>query len=443
MSKLGEVAFINPNTSFDKLEKSSLISFIPMESVDDTDGIVKSLFTKRVDESKGFTRFMDNDLIWAKITPCMQNGKSAVVKNLIQGYGCGSTEFFIIRPKDNKVISEYLHLLLRDRRILSNAQNYFGGSAGQQRVSNDFLINLKVPVPPMAIQYEITRLYYSAFQLKQQKESSARSLLAGIDNYLMQQLGITLPEKTYDSETKAFIVNFNQLTGARFDPKPLTKYSTELQTAISNTVFDKYKLRSLITHQSSGDWGNDDSPVYSDEFERCLVIRSTEIDNKCNLKLDGKRVKYRLINKEKLQKLDLELNDILIEKSGGSPDQPVGRVAILDSSLGSLDQFCYSNFIHKIRCDQSKIQAEYLYFILQSFHSIGLTEILQSQTNGIRNLIMKSYFDLSIPLPPLEKQTEIVAHINSVRLQARELQSEAAALLDKAKQEIEEMILGN
>lgn len=440
--KLSEVAFINPTTSFDKFEKSSLISFIPMESVDEIDGIVKSYFTKQVMESKGFTRFKENDLIWAKITPCMQNGKSAVVKNLLQGVGCGSTEFFIIRPKDNRVTPEYLHLLLRDKRILSNAQNYFGGSAGQQRVSKDFLINLKIPVPPVTIQNEITQLFRSAFQTKLQKESIARSLLAGIDNYLLQQLGITLPEKKNHLSSKTFIVNFNQLTGVRFDPKPFEKYYTDLQVAISNSGYKPNKLKNIITHLSSGDWGIDDSPVYANDFERCLVIRSTEFDNEYNLMLDSKRVKYRLINREKLLKLDMQRNDILIEKSGGSPDQPVGRVVILDSSLGPLNKFCFSNFIHKIRCDQSKVDAQYLYFLLRSFHTIGLTETLQSQTNGIRNLMMKSYLDLTIPIPPLEKQSEIVTHINSVRQQARQLQSEAAVLLENAKQEIEKMILG-
>ncbi len=346
----------------------------------------------------------------------------------------------LIRP-NKKVTSKYLELFLNSSLAFIQFQRVIKG-AGVPDLHLEDIRKLKLPIPPIITQQAIVQFFNDTYHLKQQKESSARSLLAGIDNYLLQQLGITLPEKKNHLSSKTFIVNFNQLTGVRFDPKPFEKYYTDLQIAISNSGYKLNKLKNIITHLSSGDWGIDDSPVYSDDFERCLVIRSTEFDNEYNLMLDSKRVKYRLINREKLLKLDLQRNDILIEKSGGSPDQPVGRVAILDSSLGTLNKFCFSNFIHKIRCDQSKVDAEYLYFLLRSFHTIGLTETLQSQTNGIRNLMMKSYLDLTIPIPPLEKQSEIVAHINSVRQKAHQLQSEAAAILGNAKQEIEKMILG-
>lgn len=75
-------------------------------------------------------------------------------------------------------------------------------------------------------------------------------------------------------------------------------------------------------------------------------------------------------------------------------------------------------------------------------HNIKLTDAMQSQTNGIRNLIMSNYYNQHIPLPPLEKQNEIAQHIQSIRNQARNLQKEAQEILEKAKKEVEQIILG-
>jgi type I restriction enzyme S subunit len=156
VENLGRLAFIDPKVTFEKLKMESEISFVPMEAINERDGVIEELRSKKVNETKGFTRFQENDLIWAKITPCMQNGKSAVARNLKQGFACGSTEFYVIRPRTEAVLVDYLHHLLRNKRVLKAAQNFFSGSAGQQRVSVDFLKNFRVPVPPIEIQEEIT-----------------------------------------------------------------------------------------------------------------------------------------------------------------------------------------------------------------------------------------------------------------------------------------------
>ena len=103
---------------------------------------------------------------------------------------------------------------------------------------------------------------------------------------------------------------------------------------------------------------------------------------------------------------------------------------------------CYSNFIQKIRVDNIQIQPNYLFCFLKTVHNIGLTDAMQSQTSGIRNLIMNYYFRQSIPLPPLAKQTEIANHITEIRNQAQQLQQQGKAELEQAKKEVETMILG-
>lgn len=153
--KLSSCAWINPNTSFRGMDPDTLISFIPMEVIDECYCEVTSMLEKSIADSSGFTRFQNGDLLWAKITPCMQNGKSVVVRGLTNGFGCGSTEFFVIRPRTNLLSIGYLQALLHMKAIRRTAMLYFGGSAGQQRVSIYFLENCNVPLPPYAKQQEI------------------------------------------------------------------------------------------------------------------------------------------------------------------------------------------------------------------------------------------------------------------------------------------------
>lgn len=154
--KLSSVIEIDPPTSFKENGSDKTISFIPMESIDELYGEIADLRETTVEKSKGYTKFEENDLLWAKITPCMQNGKSAIARGLRNGIGCGSTEFFVLRPKNRtEVLIDYVYLILRHHKVLESAQTSFGGSAGQQRVSKQYLKNLMIPLPDISIQKEI------------------------------------------------------------------------------------------------------------------------------------------------------------------------------------------------------------------------------------------------------------------------------------------------
>lgn len=153
--QLSHVAYINPNTKFPQFSKEMQISFVSMDSVNETFAEIENYKNCTVGDSKGFTHFQEGDLLWAKITPCMENGKSSIAKNLTNGYGCGSTEFHVIRPKNNSIIVEFIHSILHMKLVRENAKLYFGGSAGQQRVASDFLEKMNVPLPPINKQQEI------------------------------------------------------------------------------------------------------------------------------------------------------------------------------------------------------------------------------------------------------------------------------------------------
>ena len=189
MEKFQNCVLINPTTSFSGYETDTSITFVPMEKVSAEYGEADLSLRKVVAEAKGYTRFRDNDLIWAKITPCMENGKSAVVDNLKEGIGCGSTEFHVFRALEGINI-HYIHALLRLKSLREYAALHFTGSAGQQRVSSEFFKELIIPKPPIEKQTEIadyiTNTRNQAKQLQQEadvvveqaKERVERMLLA-------------------------------------------------------------------------------------------------------------------------------------------------------------------------------------------------------------------------------------------------------------------------
>lgn len=148
-----QMAFrINPSTHIPN--EIDEITFLPMECISDVYGTVIEKRTIN-SKTKGYTKFKDNDVIFAKITPCMQNGKCAVVKELKQGFGMGSTEFHVFRAISDDILPEFLHSLLRTKMLRKAAMNFFTGSSGQQRVSSEFVENLYIPFPSLEVQTEI------------------------------------------------------------------------------------------------------------------------------------------------------------------------------------------------------------------------------------------------------------------------------------------------
>ena len=169
MKKLGTLVAINPDNDFSKLDENLEMTFLPMASISDKFGEIVNAEKGKNGDSNGYTKFKEGDLLWAKITPCMQNGKSAIAKNLINNRGYGSTEFYVIRNKnENELYFDYIYHLLRTKIIRETATKYFTGSSGQQRVPKSFLQNLSIPLPDFYKQKQISdELYKIKYKIKE------------------------------------------------------------------------------------------------------------------------------------------------------------------------------------------------------------------------------------------------------------------------------------
>lgn len=159
LSLLPDIVEINPpKPAATVVAPDAPVTFVPMGAVDERTGAiarpeVRPFSTVR----KGFTAFADGDVIMAKITPCMENGKAAVARHLVNGLGFGSTEFHVFRSH-GAVLPEYVYHYLRQESFRQAAEDEMTGSVGQKRVPRAFLESTRLPVPPLAEQERIVHL---------------------------------------------------------------------------------------------------------------------------------------------------------------------------------------------------------------------------------------------------------------------------------------------
>lgn len=164
---------VNPAIKKDGLSDSSLVSFVPMPAVTEKTNQVIYEQREYKDVKNGFTPFQRGDLLWAKITPCMQNGKSFLSDTMPTEFGFGSTEFHVLRPKSDKIYMPFLWVLLSDEHILEAAKGMFSGSAGQQRVSDTFLRKMPAVLPPLDVQKALADEAFVAMEKAKQVTKAA------------------------------------------------------------------------------------------------------------------------------------------------------------------------------------------------------------------------------------------------------------------------------
>ena len=154
-TNIESISFVNPKTNVSKFNDRLKVSFVPMKAMETETGMVDVTQAKNLGQvRRGYTSFLNKDLLFAKITPCMENGKLAVVDNLKNGIGYGSTEFHVIRSMDS-INPEFIFYFLVREHYRRDARQNMTGTAGQLRVPTDYIRFSIIPLPPESEQTEI------------------------------------------------------------------------------------------------------------------------------------------------------------------------------------------------------------------------------------------------------------------------------------------------
>jgi type I restriction enzyme S subunit len=376
--QLGSVCEINPRKA-NGLNPEARCSFIPMEYVDDYLGAIIQTSVRQVSEvEKGYTSFQEGDVLFAKITPCMENGKCAIAKNLFNRIGFGSTEFHVIRTKD-RVIPEWVYYYLRQEVVRKEAGRNMTGSAGQKRVPSKFLAETLIPLPPLDEQKRIAAILTKADRLRRLRRY-ARELS---DGYL----------------GSVFLEMFG-------DP-------------VSNPM--GWEVKTLSDLKTRFAYGTNAKCYY--ESEGLPVFR---IPNVLGQKIDLSDLKYAVLPKKEAEKLLLVPGDLIFVRTNGNPDY-VGRCAVFDLDA----QYLYASYLIRARLNLEKINPWFLETYLRTESGRRAMSPYIRTTAGQSNIGMEGLGQIPVPLPPLplqEKYAQIVHRFERLRAQHREAERQAEHL---------------
>ena len=419
--ELGDILYINPSVTFSELTDNDVISYVPMEAIDERYGIISLAKNITVANTKGYTKFKKGDLLWAKITPCMQNGKSAIAQNLLKGVGCGSTEFFVLRPKSSNVLIKYIHFILRDYRVLKSAQNSFGGSAGQQRVSSSYLKTIRIPLPPIEIQQKLVDIYTAAQNAKLQKDKEAKELLESIDDYLLEALSIN-PSQEVSSES-VFTKRISEMIGNRLD---VSFYKDRFEMV--SRIYPNKRLSSIVDIDPTIRFTGlaDDTPISFIPME-CIDDTFGEVKEQRETTIAQTKGYTKF-----------EENDLLWAKI--TPCMQNGKSAIARNLTNGVG--CGSTEYYVIRPKTNDLIIDYVYLVLRHHAVLKAAQNSFGGSAGQQRVSSQYVKSIVIPHPPIDVQKSIIATVIQKKERAKQLQSKGSKVLEEAKATIEKMILG-
>jgi type I restriction enzyme S subunit len=394
---LTEAVELNPRPDRAALADDLEVSFVPMAAVEAGSGRLDATAIRRFGEvKKGYTTFREGDVLFAKITPCMENGKMAVACGLRNGIGCGSTEFHVLRPRPG-VHAHYVYHFVSSARFRSEAGHHMTGAVGQKRVPAAFLERCVIPLPGLneqrrivaEIEKQFSRLDEAVANLKRVKANLKRQRSAILK---VAVEGTLIPGNKPGTWKREQIGTVGAvISGLTKNPKRQQLPRKMPYLRVANVYANELRL---------------------DDVEEIGVAHS------------------------EVEKLLVKRGDLLVVEGNGSPDQ-IGRVALWD---GSIPNCVHQNHLIKVRFGEDVLPEWAMTWLLSPG---GRREIEQvsSSTSGLHTLSTGKVARLPLPLPPLAEQRHIVAEVDRRLSIVHEVEAEVDANLKRA-QALRQAVLG-
>ncbi|NCB46568.1 hypothetical protein EOM81_06095 [bacterium] len=403
-------------------EKENGIPFLRVQNLSPT-GILEFDDCKYINEEthNGMlkrSQVKEGDLL-VKITGV---GRMAVASVAPEGFEGNINQHVCVIRTGNKEISETLAAFLNTdigERLASRR------ATGGTRPALDYPALLSIPIIEDKHILEITS---KVVEQKKQNEAQADKLLSSIDDYLLNELGIKLPDPPENTlKNRIFTTSVNELTGNRYDPFYHQTYFNELLTSLENS---KYRKSKLGLHISEITYGASFNNEYVESGVPLLRIKDLKRNEIC---VD--EVVYLPENaRNLLGNCFVKHNDFLISRSG-----TIGIVAIVPENI---DGFAFGSFMIKFTlAENSGIVKNFLSYYLNSSLMIKLVE--RNKIGAVQgNITIPTIRNFPLVLPTPNEQQKIADHITGIRRQAQQLKDKTKELLKKASEEIEKILLG-
>ena len=377
-------------------------------------------------------------------------GKTKVVKNIPNGKRIILTENCVKILTNGSILPQYLSIVLQTNFLQKQIElSYIQTTI--PKLGIDKILGLKIPqIPPLEIQQQIVELYENAYTEKQQKEAEAQRLLDSIDDYLLGELGITLPKEdehlsqntdknniyNLDNDNplvkngRLFLTNLSEVTGKRIDPDYYSIYYKKIIAKIEKSKYSMDTISNNCINVFSGK-----TPSSSEYSKDNTVYPIIKVSSYKDYKIDVEKVAFAT----KEQPFNILKGDIFILSAAHQAEYVGKHIKYLEETPKYPTSFVGELLC--IRVNEEKLLSNYLFSLLNTkYYKILINREKTGQTSHI---YPKDVESIKIPLPPLQKQNEIAVHISKIRNKANALKQEGKEILEQVKQEVEQMILGN
>ena len=382
MVSVSDLFLLNPKSELDDNMK---VGFIPMALVED--GFSGNHFYEErtwKDVKRGYCHFQNGDIGIAKISPCFENRKSTIFKNLPNTYGAGTTELVILRPI--KVYTKFYLYLFKSDWYVKEGTKYFKGVVGQQRVHKEIFTDLHIPLPPFAEQQRIVEEIEYWFALIDQIEQDKSDLQTAIRQTKSKILDLAIHGKLVlqnpnDEPASELLKRINPKAEITCDNG---HYPVGWIDVILGDIFYHNTGKALNSSNKEGVLRNylTTSNVYWNQFDLSLVKQMPFRDNE-------------------LEKCTVQKGDLLVCEGGD-----VGRSAIWNFDYN----ICIQNHIHRLR-PKGDLNVSFYYYVLRflkEHNRIGGKGI------GLLGLSSNELHKIGMPLPPRKEQDRIVLKIEEL-----------------------------
>lgn len=396
-TRLRHVVRLNPSKSeIEDLEPDREVSFIPMEAIGE-DGSTRLDATRPLSEvQSGYSYFRDEDVVVAKITPCFENGKGALMRGLHGGVGFGTTELIVARPLRDRLCSEYLQWIFQSSEFRKLGEGFMYGAGGQKRVPDDFVRDYRIALPPLSEQTSITSFL--------DRETGKIDVLVEEQRRLIELLKEKRQAVISQAVTKGLDPN------ARVKPSGvewLGEVPEHWDVVPCGYRYEVQLGRMLNEERAQGD---DLRP-----YLRVLDVQWHRI-NVDDLPVMNFPPQAR-------QRYRLQPGDLLVNEGGSY----VGRSAIW---RGELDECYYQKALHRLRPRyHSRDTAEFLLCVMEMATKLGAFIAGGNQTT-IDHPTAEQLRGQRFPFPPIEEQAAIAQFLGEANGRLEVLESEVTAAIE-------------
>lgn len=384
ISALGDVCQINPRPPRGSLPtRDTPVSFVAMADVDENRGEIVNRQQRLISEvERGYTPFEEGDVLFAKITPCMENGKAAIARDLVNGRGFGSTEFYVIRPS-GRILAEYIYYFVRQNSFRALCKANFSGSVGQQRVPRDFLSRFQLPVPALDEQRRIVDILGHASsirRLREQAQAKAREIIPAL---------------------------FLDMFG---DP------------ATNPLGWEAGIVGDILT---SAQYGTSTKASEIDVGTPMLRMGNVTTDGELSLN----DLKYVVLEDDEVEKYALRAGDILFNRTNSK--ELVGKTGLWDGRFSAV----HASYFIRLRVDPTHAKPAYVWaFFNSAFMKRRLFETARGAI-GQSNINAKEVRAFPIPIPSMRLQEKFTEYLEDVQALVS-VGKEARASADAASQSL-------